>query len=289
MEKQDIPGSTAKSTVITSKPNSWPPESKETEVKLGAEKQKLVPTSLGISVLDFCVKEFPQLFAYEFTAQMENRLDAVSKGDEQWKAICRDTWASYSEAHDRLKDTASKPSKSEKVNDFGDGFKAVMSAKGPLLVQEGKAKSDKTSFYTIPANIDIGSLTKETALALIKAMESDSIGEYDGKPIMKRKGPFGEYLAAGDLKIPFAEGDTLEVIVEKFNVKKKGAESLMRVGPYIFKVGQYGPYMYKESLKKKVFVSVPTTINPKTLTEAEAAALYSVKKPSTYKKNGDKS
>ena len=289
MEKQDIPGSTAKSTVLTSKPNSWPPESKETEVKLGAEKQKLVPTALGISVLDFCVKEFPQLFAYEFTAQMENRLDAVSKGDEQWKAICRDTWASYSEAHDRLKDTASKPSKSEKVNDFGGGFKAVMSAKGPLLVQEGKTKADKTSFYTIPADTDIGSLTKETALELMKALESDSIGEYEGKPIMKRKGPFGEYLAAGELKIPFVEGDTLETIVQKFADKKKSTESVMRVGPYIFKVGQYGPYMYKESLKKKVFVSIPATINPKTLTEAEATALYTAKKPTTYKKNGDKS
>jgi DNA topoisomerase I len=290
MEKQDIPGSTAKSITLTAKPASWPPESKETEVKLGAEKQKLVPTPLGISVLDFCVKEFPQLFAYEFTAQMENRLDAVSKGEEQWKAICRDTWASYSEAHDRLKSTASVPSKSEKVNDFGGGFKAVMSAKGPLLVQEGKAKADKTSFYTIPVDTDIASLTKETALELMKTMESDGkLGEYEGKPIMKRKGPFGEYLAAGELKVPFVEGDTLEVIIQKFNDKKKSAESVMRVGQYIFKVGQYGPYMYKESLKKKVFVSVPATINPKSLTEAEANALYAAKKPSTYKKNGDKS
>jgi DNA topoisomerase-1 len=289
MEKQDIPGSKAKSTTLTAKPNTWPPESKETEVKLGAEKQKLVPTALGISVLDFCVKEFPQLFAYEFTAQMENRLDAVSKGEEQWKAICRDTWASYSEAHDRLKSTASKPSKSEKVNDFGDGFKAVMSAKGPLLVQEAKNNSDKTSFYTIPADTDITTLTKEEALAFIAALESEKMGEYDGKPIMKRKGPFGQYLAAGELKIPYVETDTLEMITEKLNAKKKSTESLMRVGPYIFKVGQYGPYMYKESLKKKMFVSVPATINPKTLTEAEAAALYSAKKPNNYKKHGDKS
>ncbi len=286
MEKQDISGSTAKTTTLTSRPNSWPPESKESEVKLGAEKQKLVPTALGISVLDFCVKEFPQLFAYEFTAQMENRLDAVSKGEEQWKAICRDTWASYSEAHDRLKSTASKPSKSEKVNDFGDGFKAVISAKGPLLVQEGKG-ADKTSFYTIPADTDISSLTKETALELIKSLEN-TVGEYEGKPILKKKGPFGEYLASGELKVPFVEGEALEAILEKFDTKKKATESMMRVGPYIFKVGQYGPYMYKESLKKKVFVSIPATINPKTLTEAEANALYATKKPSKYK-NGNKS
>ena len=105
-------------------------------------------------------------------------------------------------------------------------------------------------------------------------------------PVIKKKGPFGEYLVAGEIKVPYAEGDTLETIVQKFADKKKSSESLMRVGPYIFKVGQYGPYMYKESLKKKVFVSVPATVNPKTLTEAEANALYTAKKPAKYK-NGN--
>ena len=285
MEKQDIPGSKAQQTAYTAKPTVWPPESKQTEIKLGAEKQKLVPSQLGLSVLDFCVKEFPLLFAYEFTAQMENRLDAISKGEEPWKAICRDTWASYSEAHDRLSSKASVPSKSEKVNDFGDGFKAVLSAKGPLLVQEGKTKSDKASFYTLPADTDITALTKEAALEHIKTLQTQ-MGEFEGMPVIKKKGPFGEYLAAGELKVPYVEGDTLETIVQKFADKKKSSESLMRVGPYIFKVGQYGPYMYKESLKKKVFVSVPASINPKTLTEAEANALYTAKKPAKYK-NGN--
>ena len=284
MEKQDIPGSKAQQTAYTAKPTVWPPESKQTEIKLGAEKQKLVPSQLGLSVLDFCVKEFPLLFAYEFTAQMENRLDAISKGEEPWKAICRDTWASYSEAHERLSSKASVPSKSEKVNDFGDGFKAVLSAKGPLLVQEGKTKSDKASFYTLPADTDITALTKEAALEHIKTLQTQ-MGEFEGMPVIKKKGPFGEYLAAGELKVPYAEGDTLETIVQKFADKKKSSESLMRVGPYIFKVGQYGPYMYKESLKKKVFVSVPATVNPKTLTEAEANALYTAKKPAKYKKS----
>lgn len=288
MEKQDILGAKAIQTTLTAKPQTWPPETKVTEVKLGAEKQKLVPTPLGMSVLEFCVKEFPQLFAYEFTALMENRLDAVSKGEEEWKAICRDTWASYSEAHDRLKSTASLPSKSEKVNDFGGGFKAVLSAKGPLLVQEGKTKSDKASFYTLPPDTDITLLTKETALACIRDLESENkVGEYDGMPIMKKKGPFGEYLAAGDLKIPYAEDDTIEAILQKFNEKKKSAASVLRVGPYIFKVGQYGPYMYKDGLKKKVFVSIPANINPKALSESEATALYKTKKPNTYK-NVDK-
>ena len=284
IDKQDIPGSKAQQTTLATTPNTWPPTTTLTQISLGAEKQKLVPTPLGESVLNFCVKEFPQLFAYEFTAQMERRLDSVSKGDEQWKAICRDTWTSYSDDHKRLSDKASAPSQSEKVNDFGDGFKAVMSKSGPLLVQEAKAKTKeptkptKPTFYTLPKDTDITQLTKEEALEFIKTLESERrVGEFDGKTIIKKKGPYGEYLESGTYKVPFIEEDTMEIILAKFTAKKESASKLTRVGPYIFTVGQYGPYMYKENVKKKNFVSVPATIDPKRLTEKEAEALYKLK------------
>jgi len=281
IDKQDIPGSKAQQTTLTTTPNTWPPTTTLTQISLGAEKQKLVPTPLGESVLNFCVKEFPQLFAYEFTAQMEKRLDLVSKGEEEWKTICHGTWDSYKEDHKRLSDRASAPSQSEKVNDFGDGFKAVMSKSGPLLVQEAKvqvlASPDKPTFYTLPKDTNIRELTKEKALEFIRVLEAERrVGEFDGKAIVKKKGPYGEYLESGTYKVPFVEEDTMEKILAKFTAKKESAPKLTRVGPYIFTVGQYGPYMYKD-LKKKVFVSVPATIDPKKLSLTEAEALYKLK------------
>lgn len=279
IDKQDIPGSKAQQTTLTTTPKSWPPRITVNQISLGAEKQKLVPTPLGESVLNFCVKEFPQLFAYEFTAQMERRLDSISKGDEQWKAICRDTWTSYSDDHKRLSDRASAPSQSEKVNDFGDGFKAVMSKSGPLLVQEGKAKLDKPTFYTLPKDTDIRQLTKEEALEFIRVLEDERrIGEFEGKTIIKKKGQYGDYLESGTYKVPFVETDTIEAIIAKFSAKKESASKLTRVGHYIFTVGQYGPYMYKENVKKKNFVSIPANIDPKKLSITEADALYKMKK-----------
>jgi DNA topoisomerase-1 len=277
VDKQDIPGSKLIQTTLHLTPNTWPPNTSQTEISLGAEKQKLVPTPLGNSVLTFCVKEFPQLFAFEFTAQMEARLDLVSKGQEDWKSVCRDTWNSYNVAYKVLKDSA--PTHSEKVNDFGGGFKAVMSKSGPLLVQEGSDKKQKATFYTLPKNTNILEITREQALDFIKTLESEQrIGEYEGKPIMKHKGPYGEYLESGAYKIPYNEEDTLEIILSKFNTKKQSAAKMTTVGPYVFTVGQYGPYMYKQSVKKKVFVPVPLTINPKNLTIEEATALYKIKK-----------
>jgi hypothetical protein len=48
----------------------------------------------------------------------------------------------------------------------------------------------------------------------------------------------------------------------------------VKVGPYEFRVGAYGPYMYKTDIKTKKFVSVPATVDAATLTVKEADALY---------------
>jgi DNA topoisomerase-1 len=270
IEKKDIPGTKINQTTLTLLPNEWPPLTHLTPVSLGEEKQKLVPTTLGNSVLGFCVREFPQLFAYDFTAEMEERLDSVSKGEQQWKDLCKDTWTSYKTDYERLKDKASMPSLSEKVNDFGNGFKAVMSKTGPLLVQEGGSKA---IFYSFPPDTTIQEITEEVAREWIKKQSDDAnVGSFDGKDIVKKKGPYGFYLQCGDQRIPFVETDTTEQIVEKFSEKTKNGKYIF--GPYTFGKGQYGPYMFKTSLKTKIFVSIPPTIDIKKLNAEEADALY---------------
>ena len=283
IEKKDIEGTKINHTTLTVKPQQWPPLTQITQVALGAEKQKLVPSILGESVIQFCLKEFPHLFAYEFTAQMENRLDRVAKGEEPWKGLCRDTWTSYNKDYERLKDKASLPSSSEKVRDFGGGFKAVMSKTGPLLLQEpadSKAKDPtgkdaKPTFYSFPPTANIQTITEEEAREWIQKQISDTnVGLWDGKPILKKKGPYGQYLECGTNRIPYVDSDTLEQIVAKFRAHAQAAANTYKFGPYTFGKGQYGPYMYKTDLKTKIFVGIPSTLDPKALTAAEADALY---------------
>jgi DNA topoisomerase-1 len=275
VEKKDIAGTTIQNTTLSVKPGEWPPLATTTQMTLGAEKQKLVPTALGESVVQFCTKEFPQLFAYEFTAKMEERLDNVSKGREQWKALCRDTWDSYKADHERLSASSSVPSSSEKVKDFGGGFKAVMSKTGPLLVQESSDQSTKPTFYSFPPNETVQGITEEVARNWIKKQKEDAnMGFYNGKPILKKKGPYGMYLQMGELMIPYVDTDTPEAIQEKFRAKTDSAAAKYVFGPYTFSRGQYGPYMYKHDLKTKVFISIKDTIDPKTLTAEEADAIY---------------
>jgi len=47
--------------------------------------RKFNPTSLGLTVNDFLMKHFPDVFDYQFTAQMEEALDDISRGEKEWK------------------------------------------------------------------------------------------------------------------------------------------------------------------------------------------------------------
>jgi DNA topoisomerase-1 len=47
-------------------------------------KARLVPTEIGMVVTDLLVKNFPYIFKVEYTAGLENELDAVEEGTEKW-------------------------------------------------------------------------------------------------------------------------------------------------------------------------------------------------------------
>jgi len=264
--KEDRP---AKEVEVTSyhveKPGQWPPVRQKEKKKMGAEKQKLSPTALGVSVHDFCVKEFPHLFAYGFTKGMEDRLDKVAEGSEHWKLVCRDTWGSYK---DKLADLKKEPgSKAAREKVFSDSLKAVQTKKGPLLLREG----EPVKFYGWPSGVSYQDMTEETALAFIESIgAADTIGEYNGEPIVKKKGPFGLYVQCGSTRIPFQPEDSVGAIVEK--LKAKSQSVLHTIGPYEFRTGQYGPYMMKKGVK--AFVSIPQGLDPKVLTEEAAARIY---------------
>ena len=267
-KKEDKP---AREVEMTSyhieKLNQWPPIRQIQKKKVGAEKQKLSPTILGVSVHDFCIREFSQLFDYGFTKKMEDRLDLVAQGSEPWKGVCRDTWASYKDKLGELKKGPSlKPS--EKM--FGN-VKAAQTKKGPLLMIEG----EPTKFLGWPEGVAFADITQEQVTAFCEA-KTDVIGTLEEKPIIKKKGPYGFYLEWGSTRIPFVDDDTIDTIQTK--LRSKGQSILHTLGPYEFRRGPYGVYMMKKGpvkgKAKPTFVSIPDGLDPHLLTEEAAARIY---------------
>lgn len=263
----------------------WPPNEQWIRKKMGGEKDKLVPTPLGTSVLDFCKREFGSLFEYGFTAAMETRLDKVAEGTENWKQVCRDTWGSYKEHYAELKAGKSKEVASSKVREFGEGLKAVLSKKGPLLLREDAAGAkENTVFYGWPTGVAFADMTAEKAADFIagRAVEGAEVGAWgsvDGTAIQEKKGPYGRYVVCGQIKVPLAEGDTPETVAAKIQAKKSAGGSLV-YGNIEVRQGPYGWYMMKRGAaagrggKKPTFVGLPQGVDPKTLTAETAEQFY---------------
>ena len=73
------------------RPSTYAPILSTIQERYYVEKQerKFSPTVLGISVMDFLLKYFPDVFDYQFTAAMEDQLDEISRGEREWKPILK--------------------------------------------------------------------------------------------------------------------------------------------------------------------------------------------------------
>jgi hypothetical protein len=259
---------------------SWPPNETTVLKKVGGEKDKLAPTSLGLRILDFCLREFSDLFAYTFTSKMESRLDLIAEGQEPWKQLCRDTWNSYKEKYESLKKKGgSAKTSSDRQREFSDGLKAVMAKQGPLLLIEDKEDKAKTKFFDWPTGVAFADLTDEAAWSHVKAQQNrvktQTMGTFEGGDIVVKEGPFGKYAECGTLRVPFVEGDTAETLEKKFETKKSA--TLHVLGDFEFRMGPYGVYMFKKTTakgKKPQFVGLPEGLDPKVLTEEAAVRIY---------------
>jgi len=69
------------------RPSTYAPVISTIQLRSYVEKQdkKFFATPVGIAVTDFLVKNFPDTFDYDFTAQMEDTLDKVADGKLKWQ------------------------------------------------------------------------------------------------------------------------------------------------------------------------------------------------------------
>ena len=280
VESRDFPAKEVAIKEYQLQPSAWPPLSRTIKRKMGAEKHKLVPTSLGRSVWNYLSQTFADLFAYPFTATMEQRLDHIAKGEEPWKRVLQETWASYQDRYEKLYRSA--PSSNPKIREFSGGVKAVQSKKGPLLLIEskvvGKTKAD-TQFLGWPKGVSFEEITEEAIVTFRASLKNNTIGEWKGEPIEKHDGKFGPYLKCGELSIPYQD-ETMEETIARFQAKQTGG-AVQTFKEYVIRTGQYGPYIMKTGLnqrcknaKKPQFVSLPKGIDPTNLTEKDVKALY---------------
>ena len=81
------------------------------------EKKRLYPTELGIMVTSMMEQYFSQIVDTEFTAIMEEKLDEVEEGQQDWKQILREFYPSFEETLELAEKEIEKVEVKDEVSD----------------------------------------------------------------------------------------------------------------------------------------------------------------------------
>ncbi|WP_417456697.1 type I DNA topoisomerase [Kordiimonas sp.] len=240
------------------------------------ERNRFIPEDKGRLVTAFLEKFFPRYVEYDFTANLEEQLDHISAGEEDWKAVLREFWAAFkpkteeilgvrnAEVIDALDeylapmlfaetdDTAKDPRKCPSCDDGRLGLKT--SRYGAFVGCSNYPECN----YTRP----FGSNGDENGEG---SDEPANLGEdpETGEPISVRTGRFGPYIQLGEAQkggekpkrasIPKdmdAGSMTLEQAIALLSLPREVGvhpetgkvitASIGRYGPYVAHDGNYG-------------------------------------------------
>lgn len=121
------------------------------------EEKKFVPTELGELVIELMEEFFPEILNLEFTANMENELDHIEEGKEEWRKVLKTFYESFSKrlevAEEEMKEIEIKDEVSdENCEKCGESMVYKMGRFGKFLACSGFPDCRNTK----PIVIDIG-------------------------------------------------------------------------------------------------------------------------------------
>jgi DNA topoisomerase I len=245
------------------------------------ENRRFIPTDVGRVVNRFLTKFFSQYVDYEFTARMEDSLDAVSRGEREWVPLLEEFWRPFTKLveHTEANVTREQASQSRVLGvDPASGRPvSVRMGRYGAFVQIGtKEDEDKPKFAGLRPGQKMDTITLEVALDLFK-LPRELGATPDNEPVSANIGRFGPYVRYGSKFVSIRGDDpytitlerALELIVEK---KIADANRLIRDFPdqgIQVLNGRYGPYV----TNKKKNAKIPKDRVPAELTLEECEAL----------------
>ncbi|MBI3963070.1 MAG: type I DNA topoisomerase, partial [Deinococcus sp.] len=132
----------------------------------------LKPTALGEEITDFLVQGFPAVLDYQFTADMEDKLDSIEEGNVPWSTIVRQFYDPFTAALDQVP--------RERCEVCGAPLEVKVSRFGQFL---GCTRYPECKF------------TRPLPRAAVPPKPSEETCQKCGQPMVIREGRFGPFLS----------------------------------------------------------------------------------------------
>ncbi|HEY3515869.1 MAG TPA: DNA topoisomerase I [Gammaproteobacteria bacterium] len=245
------------------------------------DNRRFIPTDVGRVVNRFLTQFFSQYVDYEFTARMEDDLDAVSRGERDWVPLLDEFWKPFTKLveHTDSNVTREQASQSRVLGTdpvSGRPISVRMGRYGAFVQIGTKEDVEKPKFAGLRPGQKMDTIELQAALDLFKLPRE--LGHTpEGEPVSANIGRFGPYVRYAN-KFVSIKGDdpytieldrALQLIAEK---KIADANRLILdfpdAGIQVLN-GRYGPYITNKLKNAKI----PKDKTPKELTLEECQAL----------------
>jgi len=179
------------------------------------DKRRFYPEDRGRVVTAFLESFFSRYVAYDFTAELEEKLDDISGGRIDWKTVLRDFWSAFDEAVDgtrdlRVSEVLDKldellgPHFFRRGEDGKDPRKCPSCDDGRLNLKLGKfgafigCSNYPDCRFTKPLAVSNGDDAEEV---IASGPVELGVDPESGKMVTLRKGPYGPYVQLGEEEV----------------------------------------------------------------------------------------
>ncbi len=233
-----------------------------------------MPTEVGRIVNKFLTQHFERYVDYDFTAKLEDDLDAVSRGEADWVPLLDGFWDPFIKLVDHKEESVTRDEAvAARVlgtdEKSGKPISVRMGRYGPFVQIGTRDDEDKPKFAGLRPGQKMDAITLEEAIELFKLPRK--LGETDeGEPVSASIGRFGPYIKYGSKFVSLKEDDPYTVTLERaleVVAEKKIADAnrlILDFEEHGIQVlnGRYGPYV----TNKEKNARIAKDVDPKTLT-----------------------
>ncbi len=244
------------------------------------DSRRFKPTDVGRAVAKFLSGHFTQYVDYDFTARLEDELDSVARGEEEWRPLLEKFWKPFKALVEDKTETVDR-SEASGARELGRDPKTGkpvsvrLGRYGPYAQLGDKDVDETLQFASLRPGQSMHTITLEEAIELFKLPRT--LGNApDGEEVSAGIGRFGPFVRKGKVYASLKEDDPHTVTLERalYLIREKQELMANRVitafgdGIQVLN-GRYGPYITDGEKNARI----PKERDPKSLTHGECKAL----------------
>jgi len=222
------------------------------------------PSDVGRAVSKFLSGHFTQYVDYDFTAKLEDELDAVSRGEEEWVPLMEKFWGPFKELVEEKAETVDR-SEATGARELGTDPKSGkpvsvrLGRYGPYAQIGDKDTDEKLEFASLRPGQSMHTITLEDALELFKLPRK--LGQDKDEEVSVGIGRFGPFAKRGSTYASLKKEDdpyTIDLARAVFLIEEKEEIARNRIikqfdGSDIQVLnGRFGPYISDGKLNGKI-------------------------------------